>query len=346
MHNVLYTIAFQSYSEAAYAGGDDLDFMTMNGWTQFCHECDLADAKSKYCRRSDLDMIFKQIDMLASKDDAEQKALARQQGGKAAVSDSDAGAKKNALGRVEFVAALVVVAINKYVRSGALADVSEAVDRLFTDQIVRKLGPKLPVPDDLRGKHLYTQEVAEVLESHEASLRLIFNTLAEMDRPRNLLSFHMWKTFLRALGFIGVDVTERDATLCFMWSVMAVIDNSTRTGSIKEKNLPFEGFLEALCRIATLKSLPYDSEIDQVGCADAGTYMSWFRRTDFAAYTKMVKDRACEWGEVPDQPMHRCVDHVVEIMIRTIEHSDDGGGGNVQISQHEMRQWIKQSMKL
>ena len=115
-----------------------------------------------------------------------------------------------------------------------------------------------------------------------------------MDRPRNLLS-HMWKTFLRALGFIGVDVTERDATLCFMWSVMAVIDNSTRTGSIKEKNCP-EGFLEALCRIATLKSLPYDSEIDQVGCADAGTYMSWFRRTDFAAYTKMVKDRACEWG--------------------------------------------------
>ena len=157
------------------------------------------------------------------------------------MSDSDAGAKKNALGRVEFVAALVVVAINKYVRSGALADVSEAVDRLFTDQIVRKLGPKLPVPDDLRGKHLYTQEVAEVLESHEASLRLIFNTLAEMDRPRNLLSFHMWKTFLRALGFIGVDVTERDATLCFMWSVMAVIDNSTRTGSIKEKNLPSKG---------------------------------------------------------------------------------------------------------
>ena len=60
-----------------------------------------------------------------------------------------------------------------------------------------------------------------------------------MDRPRNLLSFRIWKTFLRALGFIGVDVTERDATLCFMWSVMAVIDNNTHR--IHQKDLPSKG---------------------------------------------------------------------------------------------------------
>ena len=83
MHNVL-LLAFQSYSEAAYAGGDDLDFMTMNGWTG-CHECDLADAKSKYCRRSDLDMIFKQIDMLASRTTPSKRPL-RASRGKAAVS--------------------------------------------------------------------------------------------------------------------------------------------------------------------------------------------------------------------------------------------------------------------
>ena len=72
--------------------------------------------------------------------------------------------------------------------------------------------------------------------------------------------------------------------------------------------------------------------------------MVWFKKYDFAAYTRMVKERACEWGVLPDQPLHRCVDHVCEIMIRIIEGSEDDGGGNVQLSQHEMRQWLKKNM--
>ena len=33
VHNVLYSLVFCYFSEAAYAGGDDLDLMTLNGWT-------------------------------------------------------------------------------------------------------------------------------------------------------------------------------------------------------------------------------------------------------------------------------------------------------------------------
>lgn len=51
---------------------------------------------------------------------------------------------------------------------------------------------------------------------------------------------------------------------------MAVIDSRTKKGSDKENNLPFEGFMEALCRLSVLKALPTDAELAETGCSDAG----------------------------------------------------------------------------
>jgi hypothetical protein len=85
-----------------------------------------------------------------------------------------------------------------------------------------------------------------------------------------LLSITEWKELLKGLGLIGLDITERDARLCFACSRMAVIDGTTTRGMAKENNLPFEGFLEALCRLSMLKSLPTDAELQQYDCSDAG----------------------------------------------------------------------------
>ena len=42
---------------------------------------------------------------------------------------------------------------------------------------------------------------------------------------------------------------------------------------LQENNLPFEGFLEALCRLSMLKALPTDAELEETGCSDAGVFM-------------------------------------------------------------------------
>ena len=46
---------------------------------------------------------------------------------------------------------------------------------------------------------------------------------------------------VRALDMIGADLTERDATLCFVWSRMLVVDGWTEAGHLRESDLPFEG---------------------------------------------------------------------------------------------------------
>jgi hypothetical protein len=50
----------------------------------------------------------------------------------------------------------------------------------------------------------------------------------------------------------------------------AVTNPDTARGKIKEENLSFEGFLEAICRLSLVKALPTATEIEASGCADAG----------------------------------------------------------------------------
>ena len=58
-----------------------------------------------------------------------------------------------------------------------------------------------------------------------------------------------------------------DALLCFAWSRMLVIDGWTDRGHAKESCLPFEGFLEALCRVSALMALPTDAEVNESACS-------------------------------------------------------------------------------
>ena len=57
------------------------------------------------------------------------------------------------------------------------------------------------------------------------------------------------------------DLSERDALRCFSWSRMAVEDYQSHKGHHKNTVLPFEGFLEALCRVAAQKALATDEEV-------------------------------------------------------------------------------------
>lgn len=63
---------------------------------------------------------------------------------------------------------------------------------------------------------------------------------------------------------------EQDATLTFLWSRMAVLDEIKDYG--RYTSLTFVDFLEALGRVADMKSLPTDSDLDAAGGCQAGGY--------------------------------------------------------------------------
>jgi hypothetical protein len=254
------------------------------------------------------------------------------------------------------MAALVNIAIFRYVVPKVEPDVSVAVGRLLGVDVASQLHPSTTVDRNaFLAQFAYTAEVNAVLKWHEFSLRHLFNGLAKLDHPTPgtslssssskadaLITLTSWIKFLNALGIIGTDVSDRDATLCFVWSRMAVVDNRTARGSLKETHLPFEGFCEALCRLAALKALPTDGEIQEAGQYHAGTYLKWLALEDAGAYEALLSERGGSFGQParPIQPIDRMVAHVVEMVLYEIElQTGSDGSGNLELTQSEIAKW-------
>ena len=156
---------------------------------------------------------------------------------------------------------------------------------------------------------------------------------------------------LKALELIREDVSVRDAKLCFSLSRMAVIDGRTAKGKLKETNLPFEGFMEALCRLSVVKALPTDEELARLQCPDAGVFMQRLLSSDFDDQTMdefdpnvFFAERGADWGETPRQPMHRCLSHTIACIIRAVE-AESRGEDDLQITRKEAQLWAKDHLK-
>ena len=152
-----------------------------------------------------------------------------------------------------------------------------------------------------------------------------------------LMSFASWSTFVRALGLIDDDVSDREADLCFVCARMSVADPYSQRGVLMSGGLPFEGFLEALVRLAAIKGLPHDEEIAENGFKDAGEMVAWLRGNDLPALQQMLGNSAA-WGEEPLQPIWRCVDHLICILIRGIE-AKTAGANDLNLTKREMLAW-------
>lgn len=144
---------------------------------------------------------------------------------------------------------------------------------------------------------------------------------------------------MRKLQLVDDDLSDRDAKLCFVFSRMCVIDGESARGRAKESHLPFEGFLEALCRLAALKALPTDEEVKAAGHADAGGYLLQLRDEKPNLYEALLRERAVPLGGQLAQPIWRCVDHLVSLMIRTIEEGT-AGKDDLQLSEHEAKNFL------
>lgn len=321
----------------AALGGDSVHEMSLNEWSELVRDFELADNSSKYCKKADLDRLFIAVDAASNGDFAKDKQL----------------------NRIEFLTCLVRLAVLKYVKTGKIPDVSDAVETFLANDIAPHCDPTIMGPtDEFRREQLYTLEVCEVLMKYESSLRTLFNAVGRIAKTPGsrklglLLGVAEWKTLVRRLELVDYDLTDRDTTLCFICSRMAVVDSGSAHGEVKESSLPFEGFLEAICRAALLKAWPTPAEIDESDYNDAGAFIRNHRRDDPAKHKEMCEERAVAWGVAPSIPTYECVTNMIMLIIQTIEEqavgdsdapAKSGGkmGVDMKITDTEMAKWNK-----
>jgi len=248
------------------------------------------------------------------------------------------------LDRVEFLYALVHLAIDRYVnvsRDG-VASVSAAVRRLLEEDITATIGPSLSDPNEFRLCFAYTDEVDRMLRRYFASLRTLFDGVISFipteqkvgsrglgtsgPVSRTLMRLDVWMRLLDGLKFLGNgDVTERHGAVCFAWSRLCVVDGRTGPGRLRETHLSFEDFLEALCRLCIIKALPTDAEIEAAGCGgDAGLFMVRLAAGKIAGvkHATFVATHRGEWGDlIPrnGEGNDRRLEKLIHVMLRMVE---------------------------
>jgi len=294
------------------------------------------------------------------------------------------------LNRIEFCAALIKTAIERFVRSkdnpkNELNDVSDAFDALITNLVEPTLfmplsghaQPKMPLADDFRTDVCYTAAMDAALMRNAPALRVIFTGLAKIAFEESRsgggvtplpkmgsaqqvkregakwilvpghVSITLWRKFTDNIGLLGLD--NREQTFCFVWAIMVVIDGYSTAGGVKERHLPFEGFLEALVRLATVVPLPTDEQLAACNKASAGAFLANIVYDD-PTFDAMCAVQKTEWGGVPDPSrggeMPRRVEHLVDVMVRTIkgkgaEAGDEPTGG---LTRRQFRMWALQQL--
>lgn len=320
--------------------------MSMNAWTACLNDFKLVSKKSKFCKQRDADIIFVEVNAKSKRADP---------------SLSAAGDNERTLSRLEFYSALLKLAIRKYVMTGEVTDVSEALERLIMYDIHRKAissGTSARIfidANDFRRRHSYEEAVCNVLLKNEASLRNLFRAIRSMnDSPsavhgtgvadaRDLMSLEEWLLFLRGADLVDRDLSERDATLCFAWSRMIVVDPRHGKGLQRDSALPFEGFMEALCRAATLKALPTQEDLKEMGAKDAGHWIDKMKA--MSHYEKILDERATPFGQDAPRPLDESLQMVIDILRRAIEKITQSGKNDGVISEAEAKQFATECGK-
>lgn len=191
----------------------------------------------------------------------------------------------NRLTRAEFLEILVRCAIDDCTRA---EDMPACVDRICEDllSIVSELkhaGSILHQGDAFRRMYCYREEVCAVIKHHNTTLKSIFTVYAsgatvdgqtaKTGASGGLMGLDEWMDLMGDLGFVK-ELTPRKAYLVFAQSRMIVVDETglmVKNGATVKNSrsqltqLSYEGFLEAIVRVALIKGLPSDKEMRRQG---------------------------------------------------------------------------------
>ena len=83
-----------------------------------------------------------------------------------------------------------------------------------------------------------------------------------------------------------------------------------------------------------MQALPTNAELAILGARDAGTFLVELRSNP-EGYRNFIKARERGWEDPLRQPVHRCVEHLISLLIRTIE-TGLSGEGDMRLSTKEM----------
>lgn len=297
-HARLLSVVFAKYASL----GLRLNGMTFQSWMAFVTECALVDKNSTACKVSDLEHVFRVTSI-----------------------DSPDAAKE--LRRPGFMIALVRLAINTYIADRQLNEVSSAVDRILGVLVQASIDTQVAQePDVFRLRFCYIHPTCEILQTNAKVLRRCFECICRLSFDGQVkaqvdaCSAEQWLRTMRALHMIDVDLSECDALRCFASSRMMVGNYHTQRGRHEETHLAFEGFLEAVCRLAAQKALPSDQEVkewarEEGHPANVGKYLQHLRTVRRKVALAMMRERKIEWGGyVPIKAFRWRLQRTIEIL--------------------------------
>lgn len=235
-----------------------------------------------------------------------------------------------ALNRQEFLCLLVKAAVLRHVSapSARHSDVGSALDELIAVDIlpaIAKADPAALAPaNDFRQKWCYTEATSEVLRRHAPSLRAMFahysigdGRVGDALNSASLMSMEEWRTLLSHLALVDSQFGEREATQCFVRSRMRAVRESETRGRARLLQLYFEDFMEAVVRVALVKAVPTDKEVAEAGCADGGDFLLRLYAEGGGRLAAFL-DSHDQPSPARLQPAHRCVDHLLCLVVRII----------------------------
>ena len=298
-----------------------LDTLTLRGFLAFCSDCNLISKRPGHSTEAALTDIYLSL----ARAPASAPRMSKEHGGSSAQQQQQ---QHFPLGRAAFFVALLRIAIHRHVLDGGVPNVADALSQLLTLDVLACVGEeKLQMPDDFRRQYAYTGGVCDELRRRTPWYKKCFEYATSLPGCASVrvISLEQWVELCEQLDILGPDLGEREAVLCFSWSRMCFADEPPASlrdarawrwsamGRLKESCLPFEGFLEALCRVAVLKVLPTDGEIALRGDRDAAEYLNSIGRIK---YDELVADRSMTWGSPSplQQPLERSLFHLVNLM--------------------------------
>jgi len=254
VHDVLleyYQTWYSAFIYFAAGGSGDPYHMTLNSFTTYLDECQVADPESPSIKRSDCDTIFIVCNFQPDKKSHEAQVNV-----------------ENALMRYEFLESIVRAGIAKYGKGVATDDVAEAVRMILAQNIAPNLTPAgRHVANDFRTERLYTEEVDMVFKRHQVLLKAIYSRYrlkpAGGGLRTKMLKLEGWNQLMQDVHFLDSHYTIQDAILTFLWSRMFVLDEIKDYS--RYTSLTFIDFLEALGRAADMKSLPNPEDLEAAG---------------------------------------------------------------------------------
>ena len=338
-HKLIYAM-FDVYSSMSSASGAvDVTRISSNAYRRFLKDSRLV-IGGKVASAGNFDQIFVLVN---AKDEGPRGQKKAKVGGAHGAAADTAGEDDDsrALNRQEFFQCLVRNAMLRYVATGEEADVSRAIDKMFTDDLspaMAEVDGCLQDSNAFRELACYNWETDDILTEHKASLRAIFEGYCNSSNPdaqlNALLSLEEWLALLTDTELIDGEFTQREAILAFVWSRHRVIDERIKGSRVKLTNLSLEDFYEALMRVSTMKALPTDDELTEAFLSgnfgeeevpDAGVFILTTKQRAAndkkltLAYDQWLKDHANSWNSPPRQKYHRCLAHLIELLVRTID---------------------------